>query len=313
MPYITYESKNFGDHKQALIDMADRICREYEAQGYNLTLRQLYYQFVSRDLIPNNQREYKKLGTAVAEGRMAGMIDWDHITDRGRNFEVRATWDSPDQLIDAARRQYRTDLWEHQPYHVEVWVEKDALADVIARTANRERVGYLACKGYMSASEMWVAGQRIGQKIADGKRVMILHLGDHDPSGIDMTRDIRDRLTTFAGPIVKRELYPDETLTIGDLHERHFEVMRIALNMDQIERYAPPPNPAKVTDSRARDYIERYGRESWELDALDPSVLDALITQEIDTLRDYDLWLEALDRESEHEEIFDEILATLRN
>lgn len=310
MPYIAYENKRFGAAKQAIIDMADQICQEYSAQGYNLTLRQLYYQFVSRDLIQNSQREYKRLGTAVNEGRMAGMIDWDHITDRGRNFARVATWNSPQDVIRIAQNQYRTDLWKTQPYHIEVWVEKDALADVIARTADRERVGYIACKGYMSASEMWVAGNRIAKKVIEGKKVVILHLGDHDPSGIDMTRDIRDRLQTFAGAKIAGALYADESYTVADYRE-DVDVRRIALNMDQVRRYNPPPNFAKVTDSRAQDYIARFGRDSWELDALDPAALDTLITEAIWDLRDMDLWEEAYAIEQEHDAEFERIVDEL--
>ena len=97
----------------------------------------------------------------------------------------------------------------------------------------------------------------------------MIHLGDHDPSGIDMTRDIGDRLALF---------------------DAETTVRRIALNMNQVEAYSPPPNPAKLTDARANGYITRYGNQSWELDALDPTTLDALITSTIDEFRDPEQW-----------------------
>jgi hypothetical protein len=133
------------------------------------------------------------------------------------------------------------------------------------------QVHYFACRGYVSQSEMYSAGRRFRRYGQGGKTNYLIHLGDHDPSGIDMTRDITDRLTMFAGRYAPA-------------------VRRIALNMDQIEQYGPPPNPAKTTDSRYADYQALYGDDSWELDALDPATLSELITTEVLSLRDEDLW-----------------------
>ena len=252
-----------------LIAMADVICSEYAASGYGLTLRQLYYQFVSRGLIPNNDRSYKRLGGAVNKGRMAGMIDWSHLVDRTRNPTLTYTGEPPEvaDVIRQAKYGYATDKWMGQDYRVEVWVEKEALGEVVQRAASRVACASLACKGYMSASEMWEASQRYINYMDEEQTVVILHLGDHDPSGIDMTRDIRDRLTTF----IEGHGY----------HHSRLIVDRIALNMDQIEQYTPPPNPAKLTDSRGTGYVEQYGWESWELDALPPDVLGDLIDTNI--------------------------------
>jgi hypothetical protein len=256
MPKIAYAATNFSAGSLAIIDQANEICEDYAAQGYNLTLRQLYYQFVSRDLLPNTMQSYKRLGSIVNDARLAGLVDWDHLEDRTRNLSKLAMWDSPEDIIDAVAAQYRTRLWDGQDWYVEVWVEKEALADVVSRPADRWFVPYFPCRGYVSQSEMWRAARRLRGMEDQGHKSLIIHLGDHDPSGIDMTRDIQDRLATFGSQV---------------------EVTRIALNMEQIDQYSPPPNPAKLTDSRATDYIENYGDESWELDALDPATLDALI------------------------------------
>jgi hypothetical protein len=260
MPKIDYVSRRFGDEALEVIARADVLCTQYAAQGYNLTLRQLYYQFVSRGWIPNTQQSYKRLGSIVNDARLAGLIDWDHITDRTRNLEELASWDDPEQIIDAVARQYRTHRWNSQPWYVEVWVEKEALADVVSRPADRWQVPYFSCRGYVSQSEMWAAARRMLRHERRGQKTVVIHLGDHDPSGIDMTRDIQDRLTLFG------------TGT---------EVNRIALTMDQVSQYNPPPNPAKLTDSRVEGYMELYGDESWELDALDPATLDDLIENTI--------------------------------
>lgn len=278
MTYIQYEDWNPTASSLAIVDHADRIARDYASQGYNLTLRQLFYRFVATDLLPNTQRSYKNLGTVVNRARLAGMISWDHIEDRTRNLRELPTWGRPESILRTAQRQYREDIWKTQDYRVEVWVEKDALVDVVARAADQWDVPYFSCRGYVSQSEMWAAGQRIverwGYGVENAQYTVIVHLGDHDPSGIDMTRDIDDRLGLF---------------TNWD----GYEVRRIALNMDQVVRHRPPPNPAKITDSRARDYIARYGRESWELDALEPSVLVELIENEIADIVDMDRLMEA--------------------
>jgi hypothetical protein len=257
MPVVAYESRRFQQGTLNLILMADQICREYEAQGYELTLRQLYYQFVARGLIPNTMRDYKRLGGAVNDGRLAGMIDWDHIVDRTRNMVRASTWSNPADIIRSAAYSYTENWWTDQEEYVEVWVEKEALAGVVQRPAERYQVPWFCCRGYVSQSEMWSAAQRLIRKDKAHRCTII-----HDPSGIDMSRDIRDRLWTFGAQV---------------------EVHRIALNMDQVEQYSPPPNPAKLTDSRATDYVEIHGYESWELDALDPATLDALISDEIES------------------------------
>ena len=169
----------------------------------------------------------------------------------------------------------------------EVWVEKDALVGVLESVCPSEDVDFFACRGYVSQSEMWAAAQRIERYIIAKQAVLVLHLGDHDPSGIDMTRDVRERLELF----IREDLWNS---AVNDL-----EVKRIALNMDQIELYNPPPNPVKLTDVRANGYVAEFGRQSWELDALEPSVLVDLVRSEIEACRDSDLWTAAVSREGE--------------
>lgn len=258
MPKIEYKSFNFRAHTLAVIKTANSIIAEYQAEGYELTLRQLYYQFVSRDIIPNTQREYGKLGIALNNGRLAGLIDWNAIIDRTRKIQGDWHWDSPAEIIESSAESYKIDTRATQAIYLEVWVEKDALIGVVERACVEHDVPFFSCRGYVSQSAMWRAGRRISR---DGRPCTLLHLGDHDPSGIDMTRDIQERLDLFGADV--------------DVH-------RIALTLDQVEEYGPPPNPAKLTDSRCNDYINKYGSESWELDALDPRVITDLISEEID-------------------------------
>lgn len=269
----------FGAKRRATIAQANEIIEDYKRQGYTLTLRQLYYQFVSRDLIENTEKSYKNLGNAINDGRMAGMISWYGIEDRGRGINAWNIEEDEQEVLSGIEWGFCLDYWERQNTYVEVWVEKDALSSVIERPCNELRVPYMPCKGYLSASEAWRAGRRFMEHAEAGRQCVMIHLGDHDPSGIDMTRDNGDRLEIFA--------------------EQGIEVRRIALNMDQVQQYRPPENPAKLTDTRANDYVARFGYKSWELDALEPSVLHQLIQTEIETLIDPDIWEETRTEETQ--------------
>lgn len=263
-------SRSFRADTLGIIESANRIIREYQAKGFTLTLRQLYYQFVARGMIPNRQSEYKRLGSIVNDGRLAGLIDWDAIEDRTRNIRKPNTWDSPAAIINAIAEQYQEDIWANQKYRPEVWIEKDALVGVVEPVCLRWFVPFFACRGYSSQSETYSAGVRFRNYRRRGLTPIVLHLGDHDPSGIDMTRDNADRLAMFA--------------------RSGIEVRRLALNWEQVEQYDPPPNPAKESDSRHAGYQAKFGDESWELDALDPTVIDDLISTELGTLVDADSW-----------------------
>lgn len=299
MAKIMYKAWRPGTEAREIVNTAEGICEDYQQQGYDLTLRQLYYQFVARDLLPNTQRSYDKLGSIINQARLAGLLDWDYIVDRTRNLQSLAHWNSPAEILSAVADQYRVDKWEGQPHRVEVWVEKEALAGIVGQAAEGQDAAWFSCRGYTSQSELWGAGQRLLRYIEAGQSVTVLHLGDHDPSGMDMTRDIEDRLRLFIYTDYYRNR-PDEfaptyadieaAMQVGCGGRTPLTVKRIALNWDQVQQYDPPPNPAKLTDSRAGKYIEEYGSESWELDALDPNVLNDLITDELDALRDADLW-----------------------
>jgi hypothetical protein len=282
MPRIEYVPKRFSGAHRAIIDQANLIVRQYRAQGFDLTLRQLYYQFVSRDLIPNNMQSYKRLGSIINDARLAGEIDWNAIIDRTRNVRARPHWETPESIIGSAAQSYHRDMWARQSSHVEVWIEKDALIGVIGGVCDELDVPHFSCRGYTSQSEVWGAARRMESQLRRGKEIVVVHLGDHDPSGIDMTRDITDRLNLF----VDGDGFNADNLTVH----------RIALNSDQIEQYNPPPNPAKLTDSRAEGYIARFGDESWELDALEPNVIVDLIRETVGVCIDQDLWKEDEER-----------------
>lgn len=263
------EQKNWSGKKRIVFDNIKTIVEEFQQQGYNMTLRQLYYQLVSRDIIPNIQSEYAKLSTLLTEARMYGLIDWDFIEDRIRVPKMAGEWDDINELVGAAISQYRRDRWNDQENYVEVWVEKDALAGVLEPITRKYHVHLMVNRGYSSATAMHDASLRFIAAENEGKKTFILYLGDHDPSGMDMVRDIKDRMETFQSSV---------------------EVKRIALNMEQIESFNPPPNPAKLTDPRADKYIEEFGNTSWELDALSPKDLNKLLDEKIRELMDIEMY-----------------------
>ena len=287
MPKIKYKSFNFRSATLAMIQKANEIIAEYARQGFDLTLRQLYYQFVSRDLIPNTQKDYKNLGSIVNDARLAGLIDWDAIVDRTRELRSLSHFTGPEEIIEACSQQFNLDRWADQPYRPEVWIEKDALVGVFERVCRELDVPLLSCRGYTSQSEMWGAAQRMLRYKHKRQKPIVFHFGDHDPSGKDMSRDILDRLEMF---------------TRGEMK---FE--RLALNMDQVEQYSPPPNPAKITDSRAGAYIAEFGDESWELDALEPTVLADLVRNAIEEIVDEDKMAERTAEQKEHREMLSKI------
>jgi hypothetical protein len=189
-----------------------------------------------------------------------------------------SSWDNPADIIDSCARDFRLNPWDGQKFYIELWFEKDALLGVFERAADRYRLPYFSCRGYGSDSELWAAAQRI-KNHGNEHECVVLHFGDHDPSGIDMTRDIEARLELFGARV---------------------EVRRLALNMNQIRQYNPPPNPAKETDSRFAGYVEKYGDESYELDALEPEVLVKLVNNEVRPLVNKKKWDAVLATEEEN-------------
>lgn len=298
-----YRSVNFRPDSLTKIDHMVSIVEEYQQQNLRLTARQLYYQFVSRDLLPNTPKAYKGLTALLTDARYAGLVDWDAIEDRGREPSTPSQWENISSLVESALYAYRLPRWKDQPKYVELWVEKQALAGVLAPIANQYHATLMVNKGYSSASAMKESAERIkkhtiksqaemdtlqdsiseaieehGAESARFKTMMreefgpelkkllrtpvILYLGDHDPSGEDMVRDIGTRLKEFG--------------------VMWLEVEKVALTIEQVRQYNPPPNAAKITDPRAGEYIKKFGEHSWEVDALPPDVLARLIRKAFD-------------------------------
>lgn len=294
--YHCYKKHRFEPGTREIIEKANEFIEEYQRMGYVLTLRQLYYRFIAKDAFPdtwidrmyniregldpdtkNTLKNYKRLGSMINHGRENGDISWTAFEDRHRTLYGTNPVEDPDDVVEDIEQRLILDCWKDQPTYLEVYVEKDALGPIVARPANKWRAPHMACKGYLSASQAWRAGLRFKQAMDLGKRGILIHVGDHDPSGKDMTRDNWDRLNMFA--------------------EQDIEVNRVALNMDQILARNPPPNPAKVTDSRFVNYVREFGDRCWELDALEPQELDDVISTAVESYVDKKLWDATIKRE----------------
>ncbi len=295
-----YKACNFRQDSLERIEICNKIIEKYESQNLRLTLRQLYYQLVSRNIITNEEKSYKSLGKLVSDARLGGLMSWDAIEDRVRVPKRASEFRDLKHLTEAAGYAYRLPRWEGQDNYVELWVENDALAGVLAPIANRYHITLMVNRGYSSQSAMYEAGQRFlanrfteihtndlknkkrlvvdslrpGEKVRD---LNLLYLGDHDPSGEDMVRDVHQRLEMFSGTKI--------------------HIQKVALTIAQVKEYNPPPNPAMMSDSRARRYVEEHGDESWEVDAIPPEDLTTIIEEAIEGLVDLKRMDEVIKRE----------------
>ena len=285
-----FRANTINDKRLAMIEKANEILGEYDTK---LTVRQLYYQFVSRDLIPNTPRSYQNMTVLVTDARYAGLIDWDALEDRGREVSAPLQFNNLRERVDLALNNYRLPRWEDQPVYAELWVEKQALAGVLKPLADRFHAPLMVNKGYSSASAMYESAERINEATGSGydKESIIFYLGDHDPSGEDMVRDIQARLEEFG--------------------VENLEVRKLALTMAQIRQFNPPPNPAKLTDSRAKAYIEKFGNESWEVDALPPRELTRIITRAFESVIDRTKMDAVIARENSDKERLRELVKSI--
>lgn len=280
MAKIQYKKIAFQGSTFARVKECDVILSEYIAQGIPfMTLRQLYYQLVARGVIRNSQNEYKALSRVVSDARLGGYLDWDHIEDRVRSLRQRPSWETPHDALKAVADQYHIDWWKESRTSPEVWVEKDAIMGIVAHVANELDVPYYACRGFNSQTALHDAAIRFRYMAeVEKKTPVVFYLGDHDPSGLEMTRDLQRRMYIFGADV---------------------KIHRLALNYEQIEEYGLQdlPNPVKVTDSRYKNYVAEFGEECWEMDAVSPKELWKLIREGIMSVVDLDVLEAAQERE----------------
>lgn len=293
------EGRVWVSDKALIVRNIISIVSKYSRQGYRLSLRQLYYQLVSQEIIPNHDKVYKKLSGILDDCRYSGLIDWDAIEDRGRVPYTPFSVENIQQALELIADQYALDGQLGQDIHVEIWTEKDAISGILKRVTNKYHIRLCVNKGYTSSSAIHSAYERFSEIISEGRRVHILYFGDHDPSGLDMIRDVRERLhfmlcngesrnnddikynskawSSITGFDYEENEEGDSPELLQAYFEEYLQVTQIGLTMEQIKEFKPPPNPAKITDPRAAWYIKRFGKVSWEVDALPPETMIEIV------------------------------------
>ncbi len=259
--------RKFYGRGEELIKMANEVLSDFYSRGFTTTVRSLFYQLVSRNVIANTEREYKNLGTLVKNARLNGRIPWKYIVDETRPIVSNNHWDSPQDLLLSAAEQFRVDLRASQHTIPEVWVEKTALIGVLKPICSHLDVKLLSVRGNPSITALHEAEERIIDRFRSDQVTTIFYLGDHDPTGIAIPKNIGKFLDSD-----------------------YAKVMRIGLNIDQVNKYNLPPNPAKESDNNYKKYAQEFGPTCWELDALDPDVIIGLVKYGLDSITDWDLF-----------------------
>jgi hypothetical protein len=241
-----------------------------------MTVRQAYYQLVAAHVISNSKASYQKISGILVDLRKDGTIPWEWIEDRLRRPRAPSMWKNPADFAESACQAYRRDVWATQPAYLETWLEKDALSGIFEDVLSPYGVTLNVGRGYDGWDSIKNAATRFNQKDTWGGT--ILYFGDFDPSGEDMARSLRERLSFFgANP----------------------GLIKVALTAEDIGRYHLPPDPAKLTDTRAPAFIEAHGDVSVELDALPLDVLRDRILSEVTSRLD----IEAIKRLQKRERI----------
>lgn len=244
---------------QRIIDEAYDILSAFNP----MTVRQVYYQLVSRQVVENSRSRYQAVSDALVDARLEGIIPWHWIEDRLRRPRHVSMWNDLATFAETVRRSYRRDVWATQPRRLEVWLEKDALSGIFEDVLSGYGVTLNVGRGYDGWSSIRNAAVRFG----DGSSLTVLYFGDFDPSGEDMVRSLIDRLAQLGS-------YP--------------AISKVALSMEDIDRYNLPPNFTKATDTRSAAHIARHGDVSVELDALPADVLRSRLTEEVERNMDLD-------------------------
>jgi hypothetical protein len=236
-----------------------------------MTIRQLFYRLVSRGLIPNDKKHYQLVSRVMTKARDDGRCSFDAIVDRSRPHYSPNVFDDAGEYASVVQRGYRKDYWALQPNHVEIWVEKDAIVGSIEPTTDALGVTIRVGRGFLSTTKAYEIAQRFS---TIDKPITVFYLGDHDPSGQDIERDLYDRIRLYSS---------------GD-----FDLQRLAIHKADIRLFNLPPLRIKDGDVRAPKFRFQHGDECVELDALPPDELRRRIREAVEHLMDAELWDRAI-------------------
>lgn len=246
-----------------------------------ITLRGLFYQVVSAGWLPStDKKHYARFGRLVVALRRKGIMPFHWITDSLRATLKPSSWSGLEDFGDTVRRAYRKDFWMHLPTYPRIIVEKDAVASTIEPVTDEYDVGLSVIRGYSSLSFAWELAQELSRI---DKPLFLYWIGDFDPSGMDLERSIRESLVELDAP--------------------PFSWIRLGVSRDDFETFNLLPLAVKKSDPRARSFVERYGTECAELDALPARELRRRVEAAILGHIPWDEWerlqrVEQLERES---------------
>ena len=237
------------------LDILAQVQKIIDSYDFALTLRQIYYQLVAKQIIPNEQRYYKKLSRICVAGRDEGILPEEGFSDRLRAVDKLSSWTDLNEFMQTVRRSYNRDKWQNQPKYLEIWTEKDALRDVLTEITYRHDVTLMVARGQLSRTAVYEAAKRY--KAQNNKECYLYYCGDFDPSGLSIYNSITKRLEDFDVSI---------------------DYERIALTKEQIEKYKLPSDPGKQSDPNYNKFVELYGSDMVvELDSLPPDILRKIV------------------------------------
>ncbi len=260
---------------EEVVEAALDVFKQYDTA---LTLRQLYYRLVSRHLFENTVNNYKRLSRIMVRAREEGDVPVNCLEDRSRRILGRGDTgytSARDFLrrrisgLKESYKEFRMPMWDDQPFYLLISLEKDALSRLVSDEATKYYIRTFPTRGYPSFSYVRRMASYIRNRLK-GKPTVVLYFGDFDPSGVDIERDLSERLEKYGA---------------GD-----FRVRRIALTRDQILQYSLPPMPVKKSDARTPSFIANFGEETVELDALDPNTLKLLVHRSVEEHIDLAVW-----------------------
>ena len=271
-----------GNHRThgQMKKMLDAILAILAAEKDPITIRHLFYLLVSQGIIEKTEAAYKALCSHLSKWRRSGAVPWNSFTDSTRWHIQGTTFDNMQDALNTTVETYRRNLWADQDHYLEVWVEKDAIAGIVAPKANAFGVPVFVCRGFASLSSLFSAANTFRRMAEAGKKVIIYHFGDYDPSGV------------AAGQSVLKAMRDDFRVEL--------QFIRAAVTEEQIEEMNLPTRPTKTTGTHARHWT---GGRSVELDAMPAAELRRLVESCITRHIDVDAWqtlqrTEAMERET---------------
>lgn len=252
-----------------------------------LTLRQIFYMLVSGYEFDKTEKSYKRLCETMNKARRAQWISMDDIRDDGLRREDPESWKDENQIISTFKSyadRFRLQRQADQPEHLIVWCEAGGMLPQLANYCDEYGVPVMSSGGFDSVTTK----HNFAQEAAEHDTVRILHIGDHDPSGVHMYSSLDEDLSAFV------DYYG------GDIY-----VDRIAVTPDQVDELNLPTAPPKATDNRS--FVGR----TTQAEAIPPRRLRDIVKQEIISRMDMDIYQDTLETENEIRQSLSERLKQL--